>query len=746
MQTVPNLSIGATGLLKGHEVANAHYEKYYKSKNPYLERPKSGGIGRPKSATAKARTGVRAANNATESTLPTLVPADSPRIEKMPLKTLAKLYDNHQSDRVLLRESRHREPTVTPGILRWPEVKIRPLSGYQRSSPIKLLDKNAVNEVKKRPRSKSKSRSKPETLAEDDVEAMFNDNTQLAEEEAVLRLRAALMLVVLGENARSSNRPASASRIPGTRPPVTHAHANAPKSKRELPIVHVSHIVPASPKTSQGPSSVSPRGTVLVRDVLSQNAASALLVSPRANVHTTTTNEAPKSEVSKAADIVQDTKHSLRAENNPMGTSSQQGPSVVRAAAATTEMAQIKPEGIEKVSVPHDEIVSHARPNPFGGLAGGLKGALQDGKSALRKVQKGPTAEPKERDEQAAATSIADLALRENTWESFMGEIKRIVPETVQYRSFKELHMEDEDPQLQDVLGKGKFATVYKARNQTGKKFVFKIASYIGNIVQSNEHKIPRPYPPVKVVQEFQREIEALAVLKHGNVIGFEGLLLPPSMPFGIACEYMNGGSLGQAMQSETHWNTNSVPDKQRLGLVRDILTGLEYMHKKGFVHRDIKPFNILLCSEAWFDSSNRASGQERASSVVDEDGMQPRNWTRAKIADFGTSIKLDRGHTLSDEIGTTGYTAPEIFKGAYTHSVDVFSFAVVMWELFSVDRKNPLAGKSEDKIEEENIRPQLGKEHPSVISVLCKKGWHGDPSKRPTCEAMSGLLLMQMQ
>jgi len=55
------------------------------------------------------------------------------------------------------------------------------------------------------------------------------------------------------------------------------------------------------------------------------------------------------------------------------------------------------------------------------------------------------------------------------------------------------------------------------------------------------------------------------------------------------------------------------------------------------------------------------------------------------------------------------------------------------------------MAGKTEDKILEGDIRPPLGKEHPSVITVLCKKGWAADVTQRPNFQAMAGLLQVQI-
>ena len=67
------------------------------------------------------------------------------------------------------------------------------------------------------------------------------------------------------------------------------------------------------------------------------------------------------------------------------------------------------------------------------------------------------------------------------------------------------------------------------------------------------------------------------------------------------------------------------------------------------------------------------------------------------------------------------------------------------MWELFSGDRKNPMTGKTDDRITAENIRPALGPNTPSVVKVLTTKGWDAEPKKRPSMQAIAGLLQLKV-
>lgn len=69
------------------------------------------------------------------------------------------------------------------------------------------------------------------------------------------------------------------------------------------------------------------------------------------------------------------------------------------------------------------------------------------------------------------------------------------------------------------------------------------------------------------------------------------------------------------------------------------------------------------------------------------------------KLSDFGTCIRAPASQLLSEQLGTSGYTAPEVFDPqAYSLPADVFSLGVTMWELFySHISENPFSGMDPD-------------------------------------------------
>lgn len=324
-----------------------------------------------------------------------------------------------------------------------------------------------------------------------------------------------------------------------------------------------------------------------------------------------------------------------------------------------------------------------------------------------------------------------------------------------------------------DAIARGKFAAAYKVKSKdiedsidtfrthpegTGEEYyVLKMAQFGSNdcfigkqsaqkIVMSSASTITnedRKYPPVNTCAEFLREIEVLTQLQHENMVSMQYVLMPPA-PFGIILEYMNGGSLGAAF-SDNAWNYENISDTNRVVLMKDILQGLSYMHTKHYIHRDIKPHNILLCSGTPTDNNNNNDnkGKKKGKGEAKHEPSEHRNWKRAKIADFGTALKIPIGQKyISGEIGTSGYMAPEVMLGPYSYSADTFSVSIIIWQLFSKMgcKSNPLAGK-EEAVLHEKLRPAMEPEHSTSVRVLCTRGWKEDASARPSPTAMLSML-----
>lgn len=140
------------------------------------------------------------------------------------------------------------------------------------------------------------------------------------------------------------------------------------------------------------------------------------------------------------------------------------------------------------------------------------------------------------------------------------------------------------------------------------------------------------------------------------------GILRPPA----LVTEYMAGGSLKSALTRKADIVAGALT---RVVLALDAAKGLEYLHSKGIVHFDLKSANLLL-------------------------GYRDRRPV-CKVADFGLAREKTQTFCsgVSSQRGTLPWTAPEILRtpNCVTEKVDVFSFGIVLWELWT--GKEPYEG-----------------------------------------------------
>mmetsp|Transcript_955 Transcript_955/g.1490 ORF Transcript_955/g.1490 Transcript_955/m.1490 type:complete len:371 (-) Transcript_955:920-2032(-) len=210
-----------------------------------------------------------------------------------------------------------------------------------------------------------------------------------------------------------------------------------------------------------------------------------------------------------------------------------------------------------------------------------------------------------------------------------------------------------------------------------------------------------------------QHELTILSCLKHPNILTIYGGSLTPDPEIFLVQELL-AGSVADMM----HGNKTTGRLARKLELMEalqigaDILKGMCYLHEHKVVHRDIKPANVLLT----------------------KDGL-------AKIGDFGLArFKL---HTLLKTktivTGTAAYMAPEICdSGGVTCSVDIYSWAVTLWEM--VLGKRPYTNSERDmsilwKVSQ-SMRPELpeaSEQFPAAVRQLILKSWAQLPKDRPT-------------
>ncbi|GMF60732.1 unnamed protein product [Phytophthora fragariaefolia] len=192
---------------------------------------------------------------------------------------------------------------------------------------------------------------------------------------------------------------------------------------------------------------------------------------------------------------------------------------------------------------------------------------------------------------------------------------------------------------LGKVVGAGRSGATYSA-HWRGRHVAAKVVDASGG--RSDE-----------LLRELQREEHVAGALRHENVVAFLGSAAAPPR-YCLVFEFLEGGTLAALLRQ-----SRSAPlDVFRLAA--DMARGMSYLHEHAVVHRDLKSSNVLLDARG-----------------------------AAKIADFGLSCALELGRAadLTAETGTYGWMAPEVIRHEpYSSKADVYSFAVVLWELLARD------------------------------------------------------------
>jgi serine/threonine protein kinase/formylglycine-generating enzyme required for sulfatase activity len=209
------------------------------------------------------------------------------------------------------------------------------------------------------------------------------------------------------------------------------------------------------------------------------------------------------------------------------------------------------------------------------------------------------------------------------------------------------------DPQL-DLLGKGGFATVYKAYDKVLEMPV--ALKFFHPQDQANKYTI---------INEIKRAI----ILAHPNIVKYYGVETLVNRNYHGQDEEVQIGVMEfvQEGQLKTYMSQNPFSTDQLKKLLIDILEGLKYLHSEGIIHRDIKPQNILL-------------------------GRDKQNRLVAKIADFGISKNADSNQaSASILLGTIEYMAPEQFNPEryginkkIGYNVDIWAFGVSAYYLLT--------------------------------------------------------------
>ncbi len=244
--------------------------------------------------------------------------------------------------------------------------------------------------------------------------------------------------------------------------------------------------------------------------------------------------------------------------------------------------------------------------------------------------------------------------------------------------------------ELLERLGKGGFGIVYKARHKFLKRIVAIKTTYIDD-------------PEVK--KNFFREAEIAGKLQHRNITLVHDFGIEGNLAY-LVQEFLEGRDLREIIEER-----EPMEMAKKVDILLQVAQGLAYAHRKGVIHRDVKPGNIRILN----------------SGLV-------------KILDFGIAQLAEeevRRTQKGGAVGTVSYISPEfIEKGISSKKGDIFAFGVVAYEFLTYTR--PFEGKDPLDVIQKivNVDPiPINKFLPSAPSLLVstiKKCLHKNPDKRP--------------
>src|SRR5438270_1080902 len=209
----------------------------------------------------------------------------------------------------------------------------------------------------------------------------------------------------------------------------------------------------------------------------------------------------------------------------------------------------------------------------------------------------------------------------------------------------------------------------------------------------------------LRSVERFRREARAAAALAHPNAVTIYDFIEEFSQYF-LVMEYIHGPTLKQLIAQRRHLHAYET-----LEIAAQVCAVLEVAHARGFIHRDIKPQNIMLASSA----GNVGSGAD--GNVVSASNLL------VKLTDFGiVRVAETAGLTNSGIVlGTADYLSPEQARGEnLTASSDLYSLGVVMFEMLA--GRPPFIGPTAVSIAMQHAStypPLLRQFHPNVPPAL---------------------------
>jgi serine/threonine-protein kinase len=252
--------------------------------------------------------------------------------------------------------------------------------------------------------------------------------------------------------------------------------------------------------------------------------------------------------------------------------------------------------------------------------------------------------------------------------------------------------------ELGDRLGSGGMSTVYRAVDRVLERTV--AVKVLAEHLSDDE----------KFVARFRREALAVAKLVHPNIVQVYDTGVDSGRHF-IVMEFVEGRSGAQLLQRD-----GALEPRVAVEIAAQSCAGLEYAHRMGIIHRDVKPGNLMVIG-------GPAGGVAEMT---------------VKLADFGIARAAEQTRLtqVGSVVGTAAYLSPEQSRGEEATPIsDVYSLGVVTYQLLTA--RLPYEGNSlaELAIRRENERPLPPTSYdpgiPEALSQAILRALENEPEDR---------------
>lgn len=243
---------------------------------------------------------------------------------------------------------------------------------------------------------------------------------------------------------------------------------------------------------------------------------------------------------------------------------------------------------------------------------------------------------------------------------------------------------------LEEKIGVGGMAEVYRASDMTLSRTVAIKILY------------PQFASDAGFVERFKREAQAAANLSHPNIVNVYDWGAENSTYY-IVMEHLVGQNLKQIIQQK-----GPLPPSLVVDIGRQVASALQFAHKRGVVHRDIKPHNIIITDEG-----------------------------EVKVTDFGIARTLSSNLTQTGAVlGTAYYLSPEQAKGEEVSPLsDIYSLGVVLYEMATgqlpFTGETPVAVALKHLQEEPPLPEKINPSIPSGLQTVILKALAREPAAR---------------